>query len=89
MRYSVQKTDEGREGHLQLCECKVGCRFVLCACELLAIWGLKLRGKEKAAPNLRFSTALGWLTGFEPATSGTTNQRSNQLSYSHHLSLYF
>ena len=26
----------------------------------------------------------GWLTGFEPATSGTTIRRSNQLSYSHH-----
>jgi sulfate adenylyltransferase subunit 2 len=29
----------------------------------------------------------GWLTGFEPATSGTTNQRSNQLSYNHHQGL--
>ena len=27
----------------------------------------------------------GWLTGFEPATSGTTIQRSNQLSYSHRI----
>lgn len=27
----------------------------------------------------------GWKTGFEPATSGTTIQRSNQLSYNHHL----
>ena len=25
----------------------------------------------------------GWKTGFEPATSGTTIQRSNQLSYNH------
>ena len=28
---------------------------------------------------------FGWMTGFEPATSGTTNQRSNQLSYNHHF----
>jgi len=27
---------------------------------------------------------MGWLTGLEPATPGTTNQCSNQLSYSHH-----
>ncbi len=26
---------------------------------------------------------MGWKTGFEPATSGTTIQRSNQLSYNH------
>ena len=28
---------------------------------------------------------FGWKTGFEPATSGTTIQRSNQLSYNHHF----
>lgn len=28
---------------------------------------------------------FGWLTGFEPATLGSTNQYSNQLSYSHRL----
>ena len=27
----------------------------------------------------------GWKTGFEPATLGTTNRCSNQLSYIHHL----
>ena len=27
----------------------------------------------------------GWMTGLEPATSGTTNQRSNQLSYNHRV----
>ena len=26
---------------------------------------------------------LGWMTGFEPATSGSTIRRSNQLSYTH------
>lgn len=39
--------------------------------------------KEKPA---RWGRLLrGWLTGFEPATSGTTIQRSNQLSYNHQI----
>ncbi len=29
---------------------------------------------------------VGWQTGLEPATPGTTNQCSNQLSYNHHNS---
>ena len=31
----------------------------------------------------------GWITGFEPATSGITIRRSNQLSYTHHVSQFF
>ena len=29
------------------------------------------------------------MTGIEPATSGTTIRRSNQLSYTHHASMIF
>ncbi len=30
---------------------------------------------------------LGWLRGLEPPTPGTTNRCSNQLSYSHHITM--
>ena len=31
---------------------------------------------------------FGWKTGFEPATLGTTNQCSNQLSYNHRVTAF-
>ena len=32
---------------------------------------------------------MGWMTRFEPATSGSTDRRSNQLSYIHHKSILY
>jgi hypothetical protein len=42
-------------------------------------------GYKKSSELLRSFWISGWLTGFEPATLGTTNQYSNQLSYNHHF----
>ena len=39
---------------------------------------------KKASVNWRKLSNFGWKTGFEPATLGTTNRYSNQLSYNHH-----
>ena len=36
---------------------------------------------------LKKKSLIGWKTGFEPATPGTTNQCSNQLSYIHRIAL--
>ena len=41
----------------------------------------------KKPPGQLPEVSMGWKTGFEPATSGTTIQRSNQLSYNHHLTV--
>lgn len=45
--------------------------------------------KYKHKKSLEFLQGFksGWLTGFEPATRGTTNRYSNQLSYNHHFCL--
>ena len=51
----------------------------------LTLWSENLlterRERSKERPK---RASVGWKTGFEPATSGTTIQRSNQLSYNHH-----
>ena len=39
----------------------------------------------KKPPCFRKTVFYGWMTGIEPATSGTTIQYSNQLSYIHRL----
>ena len=39
---------------------------------------------QVAVREWRKAWKLGRSTGFEPATSGTTNRRSNQLSYDRH-----
>ena len=44
----------------------------------------KAQKKKRAS---KIETRFGWITGFEPATSGTTIQRSNQLSYTHQVNL--
>ncbi len=51
---------------------------------------LNFENKRNLSPQKkpRISSRLlpfGWMTGFEPATLGTTNRCSNQLSYNHHL----
>jgi hypothetical protein len=39
---------------------------------------------NKKRPCLRKTFHFGWIMGFEPTAPGTTNQCSNQLSYTHH-----
>lgn len=44
------------------------------------------QGRSRAIrPVIYGKRKKGWMTGFEPATSGTTIQCSNQLSYTHRV----
>lgn len=46
----------------------------------------RIRSKKKGQNHSKMSLShYGWLMGLEPTTLGTTNQYSNQLSYSHRI----
>ena len=50
------------------------------------LMAINCQRRTKKPPSFRTAVlCVGWKTGFEPATSGTTIQRSNLLSYIHHL----
>lgn len=41
--------------------------------------------QKKSSHKNEKTLLFGWKTGLEPATLGTTNRYSNQLSYNHHV----
>ena len=44
-----------------------------------------IAANNKKPPSHICKGGFGWLMGLEPTTLGTTNQYSNQLSYSHRI----
>ena len=59
--------------------------FVLLRIRVIKLRLFRFAHKKKALLAQDLFVLFGWIMGFEPTAPGTTNQCSNQLSYTHHI----